>query len=43
VAFIMDRDRNAEPPSFAEFVSSVAYTPPAIENVERMIKDWQIR
>lgn len=42
VAFIMDRDLNAEPPSFAEFVASVAYTLPAIEIVDSVIKDWQI-
>jgi 2-keto-4-pentenoate hydratase len=39
----MDRDCTAEPASFAEFVSIVAYTLPAIEIVGSVIKDWQIR
>ncbi len=42
VAFIMDRDLSAEPASFAEFVACVAYTLPAIEIVDSVIKDWQI-
>lgn len=42
VAFIMDRDLKAEPPSFAEFVASVAYTLPAIEIVDSVVKEWQI-
>lgn len=42
VAIVMDRDLNTDLPSFAEFFSSVAYTLPAIEIVDCVIKDWRL-
>lgn len=42
VAFVMDKDLSADPPSFAEFFSCVAYTLPAIEIVDSVIQDWRI-
>jgi 2-keto-4-pentenoate hydratase len=42
VAFVMGRDLDVQAPSYAEFLSSVAFALPAIEVVDSVIADWKI-
>jgi 2-keto-4-pentenoate hydratase len=42
VAFIMARDLPGKTPSYAEFLTCLAYAVPAIEVVDSVITDWKI-
>lgn len=42
VAFVVSRDVPDAAPSFAEFVSALAYALPALEIVDSVIQDWKI-
>jgi 2-keto-4-pentenoate hydratase len=42
VAFVMGRDLDVQAPSYAEFLSSLAFALPAIEVVDSVIADWKI-
>lgn len=42
VAFVVSRDVPDAVPSFAEFVSALAYALPALEIVDSVIQDWKI-
>lgn len=42
VAFVMERDLDAERPSWGEFVRSIAFAVPALEIVDSAIADWKI-
>ncbi len=42
IAFVLERDLDAEAPGFAEVVRAVAYAVPAIEVVDSRVRDWKI-
>ncbi len=42
IAFVVGRDLNTSKPSYAEFLSSLAYAIPAIEIVDSAIENWKL-
>ncbi len=42
VAFVLDRDIDAERPSLAHVVNAIGYALPAIEIVDSRVRDWKI-